>query len=74
MELGTDIGAVVRLENPDLAGVGSTPNADGTMTEHFSVGATEIQADLGMAGIWLDNSGGLAAGDIDADGSVVAVR
>lgn len=45
-------------------------NPDGTMTEHFSVGANEIQADIGMAGIWLDNSGGLAAGDIDADGSV----
>ncbi len=45
-------------------------NADGTMTEHFSVGANEIQADLGIAGVWLDNSGGLAAGDIDADGSV----
>lgn len=45
-------------------------NADGTMTEHFSVGAQEIQADTGIAGIWIDNSGGLAAGDIDADGSV----
>ncbi len=45
-------------------------NADATMTEHYSVGAAEIQADIGMAGVWLDNSGGLAAGDIDADGSV----
>jgi len=45
-------------------------NADGTMVEHFSVGATEIQTNTGVAGIWLDNSGGLAAGDIDDDGSV----
>ncbi|HRI69626.1 MAG TPA: hypothetical protein PK156_35585, partial [Polyangium sp.] len=44
-------------------------NPDGTMTEHYSVGATEIEADIGMAGVWLDNSGGLAAGDIDSDGS-----
>lgn len=44
-------------------------NPDGTMTEHFAVGATEIEADTNMSGIWLDNSGGLAAGDIDADGS-----
>lgn len=44
--------------------------ADGTMTEHFTVGATEIAAQGFPAGIWLDNSGGLAAGDIDADGSV----
>ena len=45
-------------------------NPDGTMTEHFSVGATEIEADIAVSGVWLDNSGGLAAGDIDADGSV----
>jgi hypothetical protein len=45
-------------------------NPDGTMTEHFTVGANEIQADIGVANVWLDNSGGLAAGDIDADGSV----
>lgn len=45
-------------------------NSDGSMTEHFAIGATEIQADIGTAGVWLDNSGGLAAGDIDADGSV----
>lgn len=45
-------------------------NPDGTMTEHFAIGATEIEAQTGTAGIWLDNSGGLAAGDIDADGSV----
>ncbi|MEZ4367681.1 MAG: hypothetical protein R2939_15605 [Kofleriaceae bacterium] len=42
---------------------------DGTLPEHVTIGATEIEADLGIAGIWLDNSGGLAAGDIDADGS-----
>ncbi|NUP07893.1 MAG: VCBS repeat-containing protein [Polyangiaceae bacterium] len=45
-------------------------NADGSMTEHVSIGANEIQADIGTAGIWLDNSGGLAAGDIDDDGSI----
>ncbi|NUO52360.1 MAG: VCBS repeat-containing protein [Polyangiaceae bacterium] len=45
-------------------------NSDGTMTEHLSIGATEIQADIGIANIWLDNSGGLAAADIDGDGSV----
>ena len=43
---------------------------DGTLVEHFSVGANEIEADTGIAGIWLDNSGGLAVGDIDADGQV----
>lgn len=41
---------------------------DGILPEHYSVGATEIEADTGTAGIWLDNSGGLAAGDIDDDG------
>ncbi len=45
-------------------------NADGSMTEHYSVGGNEIQAQIGVADVWLDNSGGLAAGDIDADGSV----
>lgn len=42
----------------------------GVLRDHFSVGATEIQAATGMANVWLDSSGGLAAGDIDADGSV----
>jgi hypothetical protein len=41
----------------------------GTLVEHFSIGATEIEADTGTAGIWLDNSGGLAVGDIDDDGA-----
>jgi hypothetical protein len=45
-------------------------NPDGSMKEHFAVGATEIQNDIGASGVWLDNSGGLAAGDVDADGSV----
>jgi hypothetical protein len=44
--------------------------AGGVLPEHYSVGADEIQADTGIAGVWLDSSGGLAAGDIDADGSV----
>jgi hypothetical protein len=34
VELGSDIGAVVRLENAELGGVESRPNADGTMTMH----------------------------------------
>ncbi len=42
---------------------------DGILPEHFSVGANEIEADTGTAGIWLDNSAGLAVGDIDDDGS-----
>ncbi len=42
----------------------------GSMVQHFSVGATEIESDISIANVWLDNSGGLAAGDIDADGSV----
>ena len=42
----------------------------GKLPEHFSVGAAEIEASGGPAGIWFDNSGGLAVGDIDADGSV----
>lgn len=45
-------------------------NQDGTMTEHFSVGADEIEAQGYPAGIWLDNSGHVAAGDLDGDGSV----
>jgi hypothetical protein len=45
-------------------------NPDGTMKQHYAIGATEIQADTGAANVWLDNSGGLAAGDIDSDGSV----
>ncbi len=44
--------------------------SDGTLQEHFVVGADEILADIGIADVWLDNSGGLALGDIDADGSV----
>jgi hypothetical protein len=46
-------------------------NLDKTMTQHFVIGRDEIAADpKGAPNIWLDNSGGLAAGDIDADGSV----
>lgn len=41
---------------------------DGVLPEHFSVGASEIEADTGLPGLWLDNSGGLAVGDIDDDG------
>jgi hypothetical protein len=43
---------------------------NGVLAEHFTVGADEIEAATGVAGVWLDSSGGLAAGDIDSDGSV----
>jgi len=43
---------------------------NGQMALHYSIGAAEIEQDTGTAGVWLDNSGGLAAGDIDSDGSV----
>jgi hypothetical protein len=42
----------------------------GALREILAVGADEIFADIGVAGVWLDSSGGLAAGDIDSDGSV----
>ncbi len=41
---------------------------DGTLRQHFEVGLTEIMARTGLA-VGLDNSAGLALGDIDADGS-----
>lgn len=44
-------------------------NQDGTMLQHYSVGTNELQADLGISGLHFDNSGHIAAGDIDADGS-----
>ncbi|EYF01195.1 Hypothetical protein CAP_8536 [Chondromyces apiculatus DSM 436] len=56
-------------QNGALRVLSGACNADGTMTEHFAVGAPEIEAQTGEQGVWLDNSGGLAAGDIDADGS-----
>jgi hypothetical protein len=34
VELGADVGAVVRLDNTDLGGVESRPGPDGTMTMH----------------------------------------
>jgi hypothetical protein len=34
VELGTDVGAVVRLEHAELAGIASRPNPDGSMTMH----------------------------------------
>jgi hypothetical protein len=43
----------------------------GNLRQHFVVGPEEIAADTGgvHTDIWLDNSGGLAVGDIDNDGS-----
>ncbi|HVV86558.1 MAG TPA: VCBS repeat-containing protein [Kofleriaceae bacterium] len=40
---------------------------DGAAVEHFAVGPTEIRAATGL-NVGLDNSGGLALGDIDSDG------
>jgi hypothetical protein len=52
VELGSDIGAVVRLETEDLGGVHSTPNPDGSMTMHEfkSYGTSRIQAVLAPPG------------------------
>lgn len=44
-------------------------DAGGVLADHLAIGAAEIEADTGIAGLWLDNSGGLAVGDIDGDGS-----
>lgn len=43
--------------------------ADGILTQHFVVGPAQIQADTGVAGVYFDPSGGVALGDIDADGA-----
>ena len=43
--------------------------ADGLLHQHFVVGPTQLQADTGVAGVYFDPSGGVALGDIDADGS-----
>ena len=40
----------------------------GTLPQHFEVGLAEIMARTGLA-VGLDNSAGIALGDIDADGS-----
>lgn len=42
----------------------------GVLPEHFTIGAAEIEADIRIPDVWLDSSGGLAAGDLDGDGSV----
>lgn len=46
VELGTDMGAVVRLESDELAGIESRPNGDGTMMMHEfkSYGSARIGA------------------------------
>jgi hypothetical protein len=44
--------------------------SNGQMELHYSIGAAEIEKDSGEKDVWLDNSGGIAVGDIDADGSV----
>ena len=56
-------------QNGVLRVVSGACGPDGVLVEHFSIGATEIEADTQMPGLWLDNSGGLAVGDIDDDGS-----
>lgn len=52
VELGTDIGAVVRLDNADLGGMSTKSNADGTMTMHDfkSYGTARIEAVVAPAG------------------------
>ena len=52
VELGSDAGAVVRLENPEQGGVESTPSPDGTMSMHvFKVyGSSRIEALLAPPG------------------------
>jgi hypothetical protein len=53
VELGTDLGATVQMDGPDLAGIARQPSADGTMTMHEfkSYGSPRIDAHLipGMA-------------------------
>lgn len=56
-------------QNAVLRVVSGGCDGSGNLVEHFAVGGAEIEADTGIAGLWLDNSGGLAAGDIDGDGS-----
>ncbi len=46
---------------------------DGTMVEHFTIGANEIAAAGGPSGFWFDNSGHIAVGDVDADGVIEIV-
>lgn len=52
VELGSDVGAVVRLENAESGGVESRPNPDGTMTMHEfkCYGTARIDALLAPAG------------------------
>lgn len=52
VELGSDLGAVVRLERDELAGIESKPNADGSMTMHEfkSYGSARIDALLAPPG------------------------
>ncbi|MBK9033514.1 MAG: hypothetical protein IPL61_19980 [Myxococcales bacterium] len=57
-----NVGGVLRV-------VSGACGADGRLAQHFVVGPTQIEADTGQAGIYFDPSGGVALGDIDADGS-----
>ena len=43
--------------------------ADGKLHQHYMVGPAQIQADTGTAGVYFDPSGGVALGDVDADGA-----
>ena len=51
--------------------------ADGVLPQELVVGPAQIQADTGVAGVRFDPSGGVALGDVDADGKadiVAALR
>ncbi|MBZ0237435.1 MAG: VCBS repeat-containing protein [Deltaproteobacteria bacterium] len=56
------VGGVLRV-------VSGACGADGVLPQHFVVGPARIEADTGVAGVRFDPSGGVALGDVDADGS-----
>ena len=56
------VGGVLRI-------VSGACGADGRLAQHRVIGPTEIAADTQQAGIYFDPSGGVALGDVDADGA-----
>jgi hypothetical protein len=57
-----NIGGVLRV-------VSGACGPDGQLPQHLVVGPAQIQADTGTAGVYFDPSGGVALGDVDADGA-----
>ncbi|MEZ4401276.1 MAG: VCBS repeat-containing protein [Kofleriaceae bacterium] len=57
-----NVGGVLRVVSGGCA-------VDGTLAQHFVVGPAQIEADTGIAGVYFDPSGGVALGDVDADGA-----